>query len=141
MQHFLAHSSTRSLERLAPASRMQEPQPSEGSGHLLTDTSYGMSSSFPSSVSEKSVFDISSDGTNAKAGSTHGSGLGNGSGPRSAVTKSDKTLTAPGKGMEIPAMGKGKGKSAKVSGPKSRSQSPKPVVDPQVQQKTNCHFL
>ena len=137
MQHFLAHSSTRSLERLAPASRMQEPQPSEGSGHLLTDTSYGMSSSFPSSVSEKSVFDISSDGTNAKAGSAHGSGLGNGSGPRSTVAKSDKTLTAPGgkdgKVSETPAMGKGKGKSAKVSGPSSRSQSPKPVGGPQVQ--------
>ena len=122
------------LERSDPASGMQEPQPSEGSGHLVTETSYGMSSS----LSDKSVFDLSSDGTNAKAGSAHGSGLGNGSGPRSTVTKSDKTLTAPGgkdgKVSETPAMGKGKGKSAKVSGPSSRSQSPKPVEDPQVQQ-------
>ena len=127
------------LERSDPASRMQEPQPSEGSGHLVTDTSYGMSSSIPSSVSEKSVFDLSSDGTNAKAGSAHGSGLGNGSGPRSAVAKSDKTLTDPGKGGKVSetpavAMGKGKGKSAKVSGTNSRNQSPKPVEDPQVQQ-------
>ena len=132
------------LERLGPASRMQEPQPSEGSGYLLTDTSYGMSS-IPSSVSEKSLFDLSSDGTNAKANSAHGSGLGNGSGPRSTVAKSDKTLTAPGgkdgKVSETPANGKGKGKFAKVSGANSRSQSPNPVVDPSVQQFLKKIFL
>ena len=117
-----------SIERTGKGSTNLDQEPEGASVHVVTDTSYGMSSIGTSSeVSDKSVFDLSSNGTTAKAGSAHGSGLGNGFDPRSKEAKSDKTLTAaPGKGLTTLAKGKstGKGKKGKDSGPNSRSQSP-----------------
>ena len=147
-----------SIERTGKGSTNLDQEPEGASVHVVTDTSYGMSTIGTSSeVSDKSAFDLSSEGTTAKAGSAHGSGLGNGFGPRSTVAQSDKTLTAaPGKAgkglLSAPAKGKnaddseqlhhclqrdakstGKGKKGKVSGPNSRSQSPVvrvPLDDP-----------
>ena len=150
-----------SIERTGKGSTNLAQEPESASVHVVTDTSYGMSTIGTSSeVSDKSAFDLSSEGTNAKAGSAHGSGLGNGFGPRSTVAQSDKTLTAaPGKAgkglLSAPAKGKnaddseqlhhclqreakstGKGKKGKDSGPNSRSQSPyAPTLDYPIQHK------
>ena len=148
-----------SIERTGKGSTNLDQEPEGASVHVVTDTSYGMSTIGTSSeVSDKSAFDLSSEGTTAKAGSAHGSGLGNGFGPRSTVAQSDKTLTAApgkaGKGLPTLAKGKnaddseqlhhclqrdakstGKGKKGKVSGPNSRSQSPiAPTLDYPIQQ-------
>ena len=128
-----------SIERTGKGSTNLDQEPEGASVHVVTDTSYGMSTiGTCSEVSDKSAFDLSSEGTTAKAGSAHGSGLGNGFGPRSTVAQSDKTLTAaPGKGLTALAKGKstGKGKKGKDSGPNSRSQSPvAPSLDVPIQQ-------